>query len=92
MPAVAAPLQSPAMSSAHPVGPALGLAEAMPSGPDMEVQAETSPERGLPAACSPTRPEKEFTVTLEDGRRAYCTLRVSSESPFIQLNCTPAKQ
>eukprot|EP00891_Asterochloris_glomerata_P002587 jgi/Astpho2/2587/Aster-04292 len=28
-----------------------------------------------PAACSPTRPEKEFTVTLEDGRRAYCTLR-----------------
>ena len=85
MPAVAAPLRSPAKSSAHPASPAGSLAEAVPSGPDVEMQAETSPGRGLPAACSPSSPEKEFTVTLEDGRRAYCTLKVSSASPFSSI-------
>ena len=70
------------MSLTHPADPAGSLAEAVFSGPDIEVQAEMSPEQGLPAACSPYSPEKVFTVTLEDGRRAYCTLKASNKSPF----------
>ena len=89
MPAVAAPPRSPAKSSAGHASPARSLAEAVPSGPDVEMQAETSPGRGLPAACSLSAPEKEFTVTLEDGRQAYCTLKASRESPVIFfLLCT----